>query len=62
MEKFYLRVYYGNNYQDIDVIAEDYENTDGQLIFMDNDGNITCSYPSNMTAIMQIEEINDPFE
>jgi hypothetical protein len=62
MQKFYLRVYYGNNYQDIDVIAEDYENTDGQLIFMDNNGNITCSYPSNMTAIMQIEEINDPFE
>jgi hypothetical protein len=62
MEKFYLRVYYGNNYQDIDVIAYEYENTDGQLIFMNTDGDITCSYPSNMTAIMQIEEINDPFE
>ena len=62
MEKFYLRVYYGSNYQDIDVIAEEYENTDGQLIFMNTDGDIICTYPSNMTAIMQIEELHDPFE
>lgn len=30
--------------------------------FMNTDGDIICTYPTNMTAILQVEEINDTFE
>lgn len=60
MERFNLRVYYGDAHS-LSIDAESYENSDGHLTFYNEDSDIIASYPSAITAIVSVEIIEDNF-
>lgn len=58
-EKFNLRVYFGNSYEDITIEAYSYSIDDGHIQFLDEYDNLVASYPSDITAIKSIKSLKE---